>query len=197
MKKVLSILLGMIVGFFFNFAWADTEQDHQALRNLRTQAAEALNANNFAQIEPLLAKNFTLVTVDNHKFTNIQDFKAYWNGLFHDKGAILKNIKVDPQADALTNFLTPDVGIVYGVSDDTYNFTDGDTRQMNTRWTAVVKKEADGWKLVSVHFSSNILDNPVLTAAKKMSYWYATGGLIVGLIIGILGMMLFRRRAYS
>jgi ketosteroid isomerase-like protein len=191
---VFSVLL-TIMSLMFNAAFADTEQDHEMLRNLRTQATAALNTNNFSQIEPLLSRNFTITTVDNHKFTNLEEFKNYWQSLFDGKNAILKSIQIDPKADALTEFLSPDIGIVYGTSDDTYHFTDGDSRKMATRWTAVVKRETDGWKLVALHFSANLMDNPVLAAAKTCAYWYAAAGVITGCILGILIMLGMRRKA--
>src|ERR1700691_3954258 len=109
MNKVLSGWFIILMSCVFNFAWATTAEDHEALRNLRVQMTSALNNNNFSQIEPFLSKDFTLTTVDNRKFTNLQDFKAYWQGLFNSKDAILKNIEMDPQADSLTQFLSPDI----------------------------------------------------------------------------------------
>ena len=193
-NKVFSGLVVIFISFMFNFAWADTAQDHEALRNLRKQVTSALNSDNFSQIESFLVKNFTLTTVDNHKFTNLQDFKVYWQGLFNGKSAVLKSIEIDPHADALTQFLSPDIGIVYGTSDDIYHFTDGDIRKMTTRWTGVVKRESTGWKLVALQFSANLLDNPVLTAAKIMAYWYAGAGVVIGFIVGILIMLGLRRK---
>lgn len=193
-------LLVISVVFLFlqcHMAMADVQADHEALRTLRTQATAALNANNFDQLAPLLDKNFTLTTVDNHKFTNLQDFKSYWSGLFSGEKAILKSITVDPEADALTEFLAPTVGLVHGTSTDTYLFTDGDVRKMHTRWTAVVKQEADGWKIVALHFSANLLDNPVLDAVKAKACWYAMGGVIAGFILGILVMLIFKSRRSS
>ena len=62
---------------------------------------------------------------------------------------------------------------------------------MTTSWTAVVKKDNNIWKLVKVHFSANILDNPVLDyaaeAAKRSllitGLSAAFGGILVGFFI--------------
>jgi ketosteroid isomerase-like protein len=198
MKRLLAVFLVLFTFFQYHLAWADAQADHDALRKLRTEATTALNANNFDQLSPLLDKNFTIITVDNHKFSNLADFKSYWEKLFSGDKAVLKSIEVDPKADALTEFLSPDVGIVYGTSADTYHFTDGDTRKMDNRWSAVVRKNSNEWKIVSIHFSANIFDNPVLTQAKKCAYWYGIAGIILGFVICMLVMWCCRcRRATS
>jgi ketosteroid isomerase-like protein len=166
--------------------WADAMADHDALRNLRKEAAVALSSNNFDHLAPMLDKDFTITTVDNHKFTSLDDFKKYWESLFGGAKPVLKSIDMNPSADALTNFLSPDIGIAYGSSVDTYNFTDGDTRKMDTRWTAVVRRNADGWKLVAIHFSGNLLDNPVLAAAKSQQCIYGAVGFGLGILITLL-----------
>ncbi|MDR3477459.1 MAG: nuclear transport factor 2 family protein [Gammaproteobacteria bacterium] len=194
MKKLLSICLVLFAFFQCNTGWADVAADHDALRNLRKEAMEALNSNNFDHLTPLLDKSFTITTVDNHKFTKPEEFKAYWQSLLTGDKAVLKSIEFDPTADGLTEFLSPDIGVVYGTSTDTYHFTDGDIRKMHTRWTAVVRRNPDGWKLVAVHFSANIFHNPVLHAAKKCSYWFGAAGLILGFVIALLLMWCCRCR---
>ncbi|MBL8507009.1 MAG: hypothetical protein JNM11_01000, partial [Chitinimonas sp.] len=67
---------------------------------------------------------------------------------------------------------------------------------MPTRWTAVVAREGGSWKLVKLHFSVNLLDNPMLTATKE----YALRGVLaVGVVLlllgAILGYWLGRRRS--
>jgi hypothetical protein len=59
----------------------------------------------------------------------------------------------------------------------------------------VVEKDGDTWKLVSVHFSANLLDNPVIKAmqntAQRLTIVVGVIGLGVGLVMGFL----LRRRA--
>ena len=53
----------------------ERHDDHEALRALMKKAVEALNTRNFDAIAPSLHKNFTIVTVDNRKFTGLDEFK--------------------------------------------------------------------------------------------------------------------------
>ncbi len=168
----------------------EREADHEALRAILQQGAQALNTRNFDAIPPLLHPQFTIITVDNRKFTTLDAFKAYWNGLFEGEDPVLERIEARPVADALTEFVGDDVGVAHGTSDDVYHFLDGDVRSMPTRWTAVVARDAGVWKLVKLHFSANVLDNPVLDATRdgalRITAAVGAGLLVVGLVAGFL-----------
>ena len=171
----------------------DRKADHDALRTLLTKSAEALSTRNLDAISELAHPAFTVITVDNQKLVGLDAVKKYYAGLFDGPKAILARMDVKPVADELTRFVSPTSGVVYGESDDTYFFRDGDVRAMKTRWSAVVQKDGDAWKLVNVHFSSNLLDNPMLDAAQAQVKRTATFTGFIGLIIGALFVALWPR----
>jgi len=171
-------------------AQEERSQDHDQLRALLKRGAEALNTRQLDTMAPYLHPEFTLVTVDNHKLKGIADLQGYLSELFDGETPMLKSIEVRPEADELTTFLDDDSGIVYGTSSDRYTFSEGDVREMTSRWSAVVQKDGENWKLVSVHFSANLLDNPVIdvakNTAKRMMVIIGGVGLAAGLAIGVL-----------
>ena len=196
--RIRHALFGLMV-FLFSVTASLAQQeerheDHEALRALLKTAAEALNTRNFGTIAPLLHQDFTIITVDNQKLTGLEAFERYWNNLFSGEDAVLERIEVNPEADELTRFLDENTGVSHGTSRDTYHFTNGDVRTMNTRWTAVVQKQEGPWKLVTVHFSANILDNPVLEATRRQTLNIAGSALIGGLVLGIAITLIARRR---
>lgn len=172
------------------FAQEERSQDHDQLRALLKRGAEALNTRQLDTMAPYLHPEFTLVTVDNHKLKGIAGLQGYLSELFDGETPMLKSIEVRPEADELTTFLDDDSGIVYGTSNDRYTFSEGDVREMTSRWSAVVQKDGENWKLVSVHFSANLLDNPVIdvakNTAKRMMVIIGGVGLAAGLAIGVL-----------
>jgi uncharacterized protein (TIGR02246 family) len=172
----------------------ERKADHDALRAILTKSAEALNARKLDSVADILHPAFTVITVDNQKLVGLDALRKYYTGLFDGPNAVLTKLEVKPVADELTRFVSETSGVVYGVSDDTYTFRDGDVRTMKTRWSAVVQKDGDAWKLVNVHFSANLLDNPMLDAAKGYAQrlmWIAGA---VGLVLGALLMLMLRRR---
>ena len=86
----------------------------------------------------------------------------------------------------------------FGTSDDRYTFSDGEVRQMKSRWSAVVQKHDNAWKIVSVHFSASLFDNPVLDAAKQAVQKWALIAGALGIAIGLaIGLVLRRRRVQA
>ncbi len=173
----------------------DRAADHEALQGILKIGTEALNSGNFDALIPLLHTEFTAVTVDNQKFTTIEAFRQHWNELFKGDKRLIDRIDTRPVADDRTRFLRDDVGVVHGVSNDTYHFRDGDVRTMMVRWTAVVAKENDLWKLVKLHMSANLLDNPVIDALKQGLVRLAALASAACLLLGLgVGFMLGKRR---
>ncbi len=170
----------------------ERHEDHEALRALLRTTTEALNTGNLDLVAPLLHKDFTIITVDNHKSTGLEEFKTYWESLFTGEEALIERIEVNAQADDLTRFLDEDTGVVHGTSRDTYHFSDGDVRVMQARWTALVQKEGGTWKLMKVHLSASLLNNPVLEAARAFTVKVGVAGLVVGFILGALLVFFLR-----
>lgn len=173
----------------------ERKADHEALRNILTVGTEALNSGNFDALAPLLHKEFTAVTIDNQKFTTIEAFKEHWNSLFKGDKRAIDRIVTQPVADDQTRFLRDDVGVVHGISNDTYYFRDGEIRTMKARWTAVVAKEQNQWKLVKLHMSANLLDNPVVDSLKQGLIRTAAIASILFLLFGLgIGYAIGKRR---
>jgi len=176
----------------------DRKADHEALRNILKVGTEALNSGNFDALAPLLHKDFTAVTVDNQKFTTIEAFKEHWNSLLKGDKRLIDRIVTQPVADDQTRFLRDDVGVVHGVSNDAYYFRDGEIRTMKARWTAVVAKENDQWKLVKLHMSANLLDNPVVDSLKQGLIRTAAIASIAFLLLGLgIGYAIGKRRGQT
>ncbi len=173
----------------------EREADHEALREIMKISSEALNSGNLDLLKPVLSREFfSIVTVDSQRFDSLEAFSAYWNQLFGGESALIERIEVDPTADSKTEFIAENVGVVGGTSTEKYHFTDGDVIPMQTRWSAVVIKEGDGWKLARIHFSANILDNPLLDLAQQKMIQLVIAGILAGLIAGLVLMGIFRRK---
>lgn len=162
----------------------DREQDHEQLRAMLKTATEAMNSKNPDALAPLFHSKFSITTVDQNLFTSLSEFKAYYDGLYNGEQAPVKSIIFKPEADALTEFIGDNVGISHGFSKDTYIFSDGETREMTSRWTATVFKENGKWKIINLHIGTNLFDNPVVSSLKSYLYKAGIGAGIGGLIVG-------------
>ena len=190
----LLFLLGLSHFSIANAQGADREKDHEELRSLLKQVTEAVNSGNYESLSSHFASKFTFVSLDQKKFTNVNDLKKHFEDLTKGEKAPLKSFRFIPTADNLTEFPSENVGLSTGTSSDTYVFADGDTRTMQSAWSAFVIKEGNQWKILSAHVSANILDNPVTTAAKNMLLKVGIACIVGGLLLGMaLGKMLGKR----
>ena len=162
----------------------DRQQDHDELRQMLKTATDAMNSKNLDALAPLFYTKFSITTVDQKLFTNLADFKAYYEGLYNGDKAPLKSIVFKPEADALTEFVGDNIGLSHGTSTDTYTFSDGDTRVMTSRWTATVFKDNGKWKILNLHIGADLLTNPVVSTLKSYVYKAGIGAGLGGLIVG-------------
>ncbi|MGA9772625.1 MAG: DUF4440 domain-containing protein [Blastocatellia bacterium] len=198
--RVKCLLLCFIMALVAANAMAeDRQQDHDELRQILKTATDAMNSKNLDALAPLFYSRFSITTVDQKLFTNLADFKAYYEGLYSGANAPLKSIMFKPEADALTEFIGDNIGLSHGTSTDTYTFSDGDTRVMTSRWTATVFRENGKWKILNLHIGADLLTNPVVSTLKSYIYKVGIGSGLGGLIVGFAVAWFLRgkRRRYS
>ena len=194
LNRMFFLLIALLVVSSSPAMAQDRNQDHEQLRALLRSATEAMNSRNIDALAPLFYDRFSITTVDQRIFTNLADFKAYYEGMMTGPNAPLKSVTIKPEADALTEFIGDNIGLSYGTSTDTYHFSDGDTREMTSRWTATLYKDNGKWKIINVHIGTNLLDNPVVTSVKSMIYKVGAGALAAGLLIGFVIARLMRKK---
>lgn len=184
---VKGLLVCFIITLAATSAWAeDRQQDHEELRAMLKTATDAMNSKNLDALAPLFYTNFSITTVDQKLFTNLNDFKAYYDSLYNGPNAPLKSIAFKPEADALTEFVGDNIGLSHGTSTDTYTFSDGDTRVMTSRWTATVYKDNGKWKILNLHIGADIFANPVVSTLKSYLYKVGIGAGAGGLVLGFI-----------
>ncbi|MEH1795052.1 MULTISPECIES: YybH family protein [unclassified Nostoc] len=187
-----SVLLVLVIWNLPQSALADVNpQEINAIIRTRDIALQALNTRDFAKIQPYLHPSFTITTVDNQIFHKVPEFEKYWNQQFSSS---IKDIKMQLKGDTIRTFLTPDIDVASGEAIASFSFKDGKTADMALRWTAVLQKLQDKWMIQSLHFSSNLLNNPVLNAAQQLGQILAVAAGVGGFLVGAVTMLLLRRR---
>ena len=109
----------------------------------------------------------------------------------HDK-AILSKYLTKAAIGAPAKFYG-DVAIADGsTADEFYPIARGFFR-LDSRWSTTVVKNAGEWKIVSLHLSSNVFNNPLLDEIKAEIVKAGIGGAIGGLVVWLLAMYLVMR----
>jgi ketosteroid isomerase-like protein len=161
----------------------ESDKLHDELRDLKKGLTEAV-------LKKDVEKQLTFVTKDVVVTWQNGDVVKGHDGLkkFLDKGAeskMFQGYSKEPEPTDLTILYGDDTGISYGTSVGKYTVL-GQNIELKNYWTATLVKEEGNWKISSYHVSGNLLDNPLLNAAKQYLYWVGGGALVVGLLLGFL-----------
>lgn len=170
------------------------KKDHDELRALLKTFTDAFNSRQLDPLLPYLHKDFTVTMVNQDLVTNPKELKGYLDKQFNAPGSLIKDVRIQPEPDIETVLINGRVGINRGKSTDTYTLKDGRVFVIHTRWTGTAIKEDGRWKVLNAHIGLNFLDNPVMDYAEMKQKIYGAAGLGIGLLLGIVGTLLVRRR---
>jgi ketosteroid isomerase-like protein len=177
------------------FALADEEADHAALRRLVEEYETAVQKADPSLLEPYLAPGFTGVMVTGQEANSFHALDEYWNriqSLLGEGGKYSVKINV-PQPATIVG----DVAYAHGTTEDTAVTSAGKEYKFQGFWTAICRREADGWKIVRVHGSMDAISNTFVKSTLRSATMLAAGaGGAAGVVIGaILTWFVRSRRA--
>ncbi len=204
MKKLVLLFLGLVfAGSLSATAFAQTsvsaidttdrEADHDALRIMLIDAEKAINEGRFDDMIKYLDPNVNIIYQNAEVADGISEVKAFQERIFSESNGVLKGIKTKVTADILTEFYG-DTAIAYGTAVDHYTFVGGLEMDLKSKWSTTLVKEGTTWKVVSLQFTSNLFDNPLLAKAQAIAKYSAIGGLAVGLVLGFFTFRYLRRK---
>lgn len=165
--------------------------DRQTLRQLLADIEQAINDNEVARLLPYLDDNVVITHQNAHVARGKDEVIRYNEQMTKGPDAPIKKLTTQATIGGPAYFHGDDMAIGYGTAVDQVELKSGQTFALNVAWTATLIKQEGVWKAAAIHFSTNVLDNAILRQTKKMIWWAAGGGILVGLLGGWL---LARRR---
>jgi uncharacterized protein (TIGR02246 family) len=193
MKRLFSVVLVCMA--VPAFAQAQDEAVHNALRQLKTTMEKALNARDLDTIVANVHPDVVFTTMNGDVCRGPQQIRAYFHKMLTAPDHIVKDVKVSFEVDQLTSLYGGDAGVAYGSSKDHYELTDGDTFDINGRWTCTMVKSGDRWVIAAFHYSADVFRNPIVDRYKAAIWQAGAGAAVLALIAGIVLGRMLRRRA--
>lgn len=198
------MILGMLLLFTAGGLMAeevvfDQEAEHEALRTLKAEVAQALEDQDVDQLRKYFAEEFAFTTVDQSVLTDLTSMKEYYERMLKAEDSLVTSIRMLPEAEIQTVFLDENTGYCYGTSEDTYTLrSTGQSVDMNSRWTALVVKEGGQWKIKTVHTGVNFIDNPLVDKLKSLAWRNSVIAVVIGIVLGfVIGWILRRKSGKS
>ena len=171
---------------------ATHEADRAVLRGLLAKVEQALNERDLDAVVPLLHPQVVMTYQNAEVSRGIEAARDFYSRMLIGPDAVVKGFSTHPEVSAPAVFFEKSA-VAHGTTREHYTLTEGLEFDLDTRWTATVVDEGDGWKVASLHFSSNLFDNPILAGAQKMLWLAAGAGLVCGAILTLIAVRVLRR----
>ena len=168
-----------------------SEEDKQALRAMARLFEQAVGQRDLKKFQAALAPEFTGTLVTD-EVVNRDSMAKFWDwawGLIGHKGQW--EVKIEPDD---TLFLG-DIAVARGLANDRIVTERGQDYRFKWHWTLVLHKRDGQWKAIAGHGSMDPLRNPFIAVEQTwLKLLFGGGGLAAGLLVGVAGMLLLRRR---
>ena len=167
--------------------------DRQQLRQLMAEVEGAINEQNIDRMLTQFAADATVTWLNAEVSRGKADIKAYYQRMVGGEQAILKKYLTKAKLGAPAKFFG-DIAVADGTMADEFFPWKRAVFKFDSNWSATLAKQNNGqWKLVSLHLSSNVFNNPLLDEYQQTLWYVGAGAVVGGLLVGLLAMKFLRR----
>ena len=164
-------------------ALEENKADHDALRNIRRIAENAINRNDLDTIRPYLAPEFSIVTFTDREFTDFDSFETQWaktrSKMLGERGSF--KVDLDPELSVIKG----DIALCRGNAKNTLVDDSGKVFEFTSHWTATCQKVGGKWLIERAHNSLEPFHNPILEHAVRGLLVKSAGATgLIGLLLG-------------
>jgi len=168
------------------------EADRKQLLALFAEVEAAINDQNVDRMLAQMDDHVTVVWLNAEVSRGKQDVKAYYGRMVGTEQAILKKYLTKAKVGAPAKFYG-DVAVADGSTADEFYPNARGVFKLDSRWSAALARNSGEWKIVSLHLSSNVFNNPLLDEVKADIFYAGAGGVLGGLILMYLFIRLRQR----
>lgn len=171
-------------------------EDRRALTGILREVEKAINAQD---IEGLIAQMHADCTVTwwNAEISRgHDDIRAYYRRMVKDEGRYISRYLTQAKLGRPARFISADgdVAVADGSMEDEFFPVFRGPFRLSSRWSATVSKSGGQWKIATLHLSSNVFTNTLISELTH-ALWYAGGaGLFAGVLVGWLAGRRHRRK---
>ena len=168
-------------------------EDRAQLRAMLAEFEAAINAQSIDRMVAAMDDNVTVIWLNAEVSRGKDEVRAYYGRMVGHEKAILSKYLTKASLGAPAKFYG-DIAIADGSAmDEFYPIARGFFR-LDSRWSTTVIKNAGQWKIVALHLSSNVFNNPLLDEVQTNIVKAGIAGLLIGLALMWLITSVLRRR---
>jgi uncharacterized protein (TIGR02246 family) len=173
------------------------DQDRQALLKILSEVEKAINAQDVEGILAQMRPDCTVIWWNAEISHGHDEIRAYYRKMMKDPGRLISKYTTTAKIGDHARFVGSgsDVALAEGSMEDEFFPIIRGPFKLNSRWSSTASKSADGtWKISSLHLSSNVFTNTLISELTNMLWYAGAAGLVAG---GLVGWFLGRRKKVS
>jgi ketosteroid isomerase-like protein len=182
MKIINCLSLLLLLGFTVTSQAQDHEQDRATMRAMLSDIEQALNAQDFDAVLKHVHEDAVITYYNAEVTQGHAAARDYYQRMIASSNAVVKEFstKGEPSAPSI---IYGNTAVAYGTTVEKYKLTGGLEFTLNGRWSTTLLKSDDEWKVVALHFSTNLFDNPLLNNAKRSVWISGSIAFVVGVLL--------------
>ena len=180
---ILAISLFLFVAPVASLAQDDPHAaDRESLLVILGSIEDALNARDMTGALKYLDDN-VIITYHDATVTQGPDAAlAYYNRMMEGSAAIVAEFSTVASVGAPAVF-HGDTATAFGTTAERFVLTAGLELNLDANWSMTARKNDGEWKVIALHFSTNLFDNQLLNSANDMNKMMAAGGFVAGALL--------------
>jgi ketosteroid isomerase-like protein len=186
------LLLCLLLFVVATAAQAQDDAVHDEIRAMRDRAIAAFEARDVEALFAELDDRILFTAMNNETVAGKEALTAYYARMMDGSAGLVSDLQVAFETDALATLLAGNqAAVASGSVVAGFKMRAGLEFSVPLRWTATLSRDSGAWKIVALHFSANIFDNPIDSALRSYLWLMLAAAVAVGLVAGLL---LRRRR---
>jgi hypothetical protein len=169
-------------------------EDRRQLLQIFSEIEKGINEQNIDRMVAQMDEKATVIWLNAEASRGHAEIKAYYRRMVggpDSKEAILKKYTTTAKVAGPARFFG-DVAVADGTMVDEFFPIRRDVFKLDSNWSVTCVKREGRWKVVHLHLSANVFNNPLLDEVRQMVWYAAGGGLLAGLIL-MFGLGRFTR----
>lgn len=171
-------------------AEVDVDQLHDQLRALKATMEQALNTRDLDSLLANVDENVVFTTMNSDVVVGRQGVADYFRKMLEGPEAVVDSVTSEFVPEALSFLHGGDTAVSWGHTNDHYVLKSGPELDISARWSATMVHKDGQWLVANFHYSTNMFDNPVLTAQRRT---LLIGGTVAAVLALVLGVVIGRR----
>ncbi len=167
-----------------------TRLDNEAIRNVFTNFAAAINSQNNSKLMSISREQLIVIGSNQELVSGKKTVEDYFPRIVGGQNYRFERAGFSIEPGAIVEIANSgDMAKVYGRGTEKYKL-DSVEHTVSTRWSATVVKEGEEWKIASFHSGVNFSDNSVLAAFEEFGWKIGVAAGLISLLVGfILGLV--------